>query len=53
MDSPVSHKLASLCLISQSKLQNILNQISDKKDLIIDPSLIKPLERVCGVTWLR
>ncbi|XP_045775494.1 vacuolar protein sorting-associated protein 33B [Maniola jurtina] len=53
MDQPLSLKLASLCLISQHKLQNILSQCGDKVDLIIDPSLIKPLERICGVTWLR
>ncbi|CAH2258731.1 jg5409 [Pararge aegeria aegeria] len=53
MDQPLSLKLASLCLISQHKLQNILSQCGDKVDLIIDPSLIKPLERICGVAWLR
>ncbi|XP_063829861.1 vacuolar protein sorting-associated protein 33B [Ostrinia nubilalis] len=53
MDQPLSLKLASLSLISQCKLQRILAQCGDKKDLIIDPSLIKPLERICGVTWLR
>ncbi|KAL0820849.1 hypothetical protein ABMA28_005518 [Loxostege sticticalis] len=53
MDQPLSLKLASLSLISQCKLQNILALCGDKKDLIIDPTLIKPLERICGVTWLR
>ncbi|XP_013183811.2 vacuolar protein sorting-associated protein 33B [Amyelois transitella] len=53
MDQPLSLKLMSLSLISQSKLQCILSACGDKKDLIIDPSLIKPLERICGVSWLR
>lgn len=53
MDQPLSLKLASLNLISQCKLQSILANCGDKKDLIIDPALIKPLERICGVTWLR
>lgn len=53
MEATLNHKLSSLSLISQSKLENILGQCGDKKDLIIDPSLIKPLERVCGVSWLR
>ncbi|XP_013173754.1 PREDICTED: vacuolar protein sorting-associated protein 33B [Papilio xuthus] len=53
MDQPLQSKLSSLCLISQHKLQKILSLCGDKADLIIDPSLIKPLERICGVTWLR
>lgn len=53
MDQPLNLKLSSLSLISQNKLQNILSQCGEKKDLIIDPSLIKALERICGVTWLR
>ncbi|XP_053611420.1 vacuolar protein sorting-associated protein 33B [Plodia interpunctella] len=53
MDHPLSLKLSSLSLISQCKLQNILALCGDKKDLIIDPILIKPLERICGVSWLR
>lgn len=53
MDQPLSLKLASLGQISQCKLQSILILCGDKKDLIIDPSLIKPLERICGVSWLR
>lgn len=53
MDQPLSLKLGSLGVISQCKLQSILALCGDKKDLIIDPSLIKPLERICGVTWLR
>ncbi|CAG9566383.1 unnamed protein product [Danaus chrysippus] len=53
MDQPLSLKLASLCQISQHKLEHILSQCGDKADLIIDAALIKPLERICGVTWLR
>lgn len=53
MDRPLLLKLASMNLISQCKLQSILAVCGDKKDLIIDPALIKPLERICGVTWLR
>uniref|UniRef100_A0A2A4JMJ8 Vacuolar protein sorting-associated protein 33B n=1 Tax=Heliothis virescens TaxID=7102 RepID=A0A2A4JMJ8_HELVI len=49
----LSSKLASLSLISQCKLKDILLLCGDKKDLIIDPTLIKPLERICGVNWLR
>ncbi|CAD0202045.1 unnamed protein product [Chrysodeixis includens] len=53
MDQPLSSKLSSLGLISQCKLKDILSSCGDKKDLIIDPTLIKPLERICGVNWLR
>ncbi|XP_014363262.2 vacuolar protein sorting-associated protein 33B [Papilio machaon] len=53
MDQPLQSKLSSLCLISQHKLEKILSLCGDKADLIIDSSLIKPLERICGVTWLR
>lgn len=53
MEPTLNHKLASLSLISQCKLQSILTQCGDKKDLIIDHTLIKPLERICGVNWLR
>ncbi|CAH0399606.1 unnamed protein product [Chilo suppressalis] len=53
MDHPLLMKLASLSVISQCKLQSILALCGDKKDLIIDTSLIKPLERICGVSWLR
>ncbi|XP_075979309.1 vacuolar protein sorting 33B [Anticarsia gemmatalis] len=52
-NQPLSLKLSSLCLISQCKLESILSSCGDKKDFIIDPTLIKPLERVCGVNWLR
>ncbi|XP_041980819.1 vacuolar protein sorting-associated protein 33B isoform X1 [Aricia agestis] len=53
MDHPLSMKLASLNLISQKKLESILALCGEKFDLIIDPALIKPLERICGVNWLK
>lgn len=50
----IDKKLAGIRQISQEKLQNILFSIpSNQKDLIIEPSLIKPLEHVCGASWLR
>lgn len=44
-----------LCLnqISQRKLTEILVKIPGKKDLIIDPRLMKPLEQITGVSVLR
>lgn len=50
----IDKKLAGIRQISQEKLQNILCSIpSSQKDLVIEPSLIKPLEHVCGASWLR
>lgn len=50
----INKKLAGIRQISQEKLQNILCSIpSSQKDLVIEPSLIKPLEHVCGASWLR
>ncbi len=50
----IDNKLAGIRQISQEKLQNILCSIpSSQKDLVIEPSLIKPLEHVCGASWLR
>ncbi|KAJ6636579.1 Vacuolar protein sorting-associated protein 33B, partial [Pseudolycoriella hygida] len=50
----IDKKLAGFRQISQEKLQNILCSIpSSQKDLVIEPSLIKPLEHVCGASWLR
>lgn len=47
-------KLTGIRQVSQEKLQNILCSIpSSQKDLVIEPSLIKPLEHVCGASWLR
>lgn len=53
MDVSLSRKLSSLGLISQKKLESILNSCNGKKDLIIDPVLFEPFERVCGASWLR
>ncbi|XP_018565644.1 vacuolar protein sorting-associated protein 33B [Anoplophora glabripennis] len=49
----VMKKLSSLQEISKSQLSKILCVNPNKKYLILEPSLIKPLERVCGVKWLK
>ncbi|KAK5639849.1 hypothetical protein RI129_010660 [Pyrocoelia pectoralis] len=46
-------KLSSLSEISKTQLSKILNSSSGLKDLVLDPKLIKPLERVCGIRWLK
>ncbi|KAG5891119.1 hypothetical protein JTB14_022232 [Gonioctena quinquepunctata] len=49
----VSKKLSSLQEISKAQLSKLLNINSNTKHLILEPSLIRPLEKVCGVKWLR
>ncbi|KAF6212914.1 hypothetical protein GE061_010624 [Apolygus lucorum] len=53
MQVSLDEKLGALSQISQRKLLDILTKISGRKDLIIDSSLIKPLERIVGVSKLR
>ncbi|XP_058119397.1 vacuolar protein sorting-associated protein 33B [Anopheles ziemanni] len=53
MDSSLSEKLLGFRQIAQEKLQHVFYSIPSEKDLIIDPALIKPLEHVCGASWLR
>lgn len=54
MSLTLSQKLDGFRQIAQEKLQNILCSIpGNKKDLIIQPELIKPLEHICGASWLR
>lgn len=49
----ITKKLLSLQEISKAQLSKILNLVPSKKNLILEPDLIKPLERVCGVKWLK
>lgn len=49
----VFKKLSSLQEISKAQLANIFSANPNRKYLVIEPSLIKPLERVCGVQWLK
>ncbi|XP_069691089.1 vacuolar protein sorting-associated protein 33B isoform X1 [Periplaneta americana] len=46
-------RLDALHQISQRKLADILTRIPGRKDLIIDPVLMKPLECITGVSFLR
>lgn len=46
-------RVDALAQISQQKLVNVLDSIPGKKNIIIEPSLMKPLERFIGVTVLR
>nr|CAD7574916.1 unnamed protein product [Timema californicum] len=48
----VANRLDALHQISQKKLSEILVKIPGKKDLIIDHVLMKPLDRITGVSFL-
>lgn len=54
MDFTLDKKLLGFRQIAQEKLQSILCSIPDsQKDLVIETCLIKPLEHICGASWLR
>ncbi|XP_055688420.1 vacuolar protein sorting-associated protein 33B [Lutzomyia longipalpis] len=54
MNTSVDKKLLGFRQIAIEKLQHILFQIpGSRKDLVIEGCLIKPLEHICGVSWLR
>ncbi|XP_023702162.1 vacuolar protein sorting-associated protein 33B isoform X3 [Cryptotermes secundus] len=53
MQNTVEYRLDALHQISQRKLGEILKKIPGKKELIIDPVLMKPLECITGVQFLR
>ncbi|KAJ3628319.1 hypothetical protein MTP99_015632 [Tenebrio molitor] len=49
----LNKKLSSLQEISKTQLSKILSTVSSTKHLVLEPSIIRPLERVCGVKWLK
>jgi len=49
----VDNILSALGEISKQQLSHIISTIPGAKDLIIDPTLMKPLDRVMGVSDLR
>lgn len=53
MECTLSTKVNALNRISKKKLTDLLDKIPGQKDLIIDSNLIKPLERIIGVSKLR
>lgn len=46
-------RLSSLTEITKAQLSKILNFVAKTKDLVIQPEIIRPLERICGMNWLR
>lgn len=53
MDCTLNTKVSALNRISKKKLTDLLDKIPGQKDFIIDNNLIKPLERIIGVSKLR
>jgi hypothetical protein len=53
MQNSIESRLDALHQISQEKLADILSKIPGRKDLIIDPLLMKPLDCIIGVPFLR
>ncbi|XP_017104179.2 vacuolar protein sorting-associated protein 33B [Drosophila bipectinata] len=53
MELTLEKKLQGFQLVAQEKLQAILCSIPGKKELILEPALIKPLEHVCTASWLK
>ncbi|EDV93535.1 GH19374 [Drosophila grimshawi] len=51
MDVTLEKKLQGFQLVAQEKA--ILCSIPGKKELILEPELIKPLEHVCTASWLK
>jgi hypothetical protein len=53
MDIPLEKRLDALPQITQRKLLNIFDSIPDVKDLLVDPSIMKPLQRFTGIKALK
>ncbi|XP_016952309.1 vacuolar protein sorting-associated protein 33B [Drosophila biarmipes] len=53
MDVTLDKKLQGFQLVAQEKLCSILCSIPGKKELILEPDLIKPLEHVVTASWLK
>lgn len=49
----VTTKLSSLQEISKAQLSKIFTVNPNTKYLVLENSIIRPLERVCGVKWLK
>ncbi|ENN74911.1 hypothetical protein YQE_08489, partial [Dendroctonus ponderosae] len=49
----VYKKLSSLQEISKAQLSKIFSTNPNRKYLVIESALINPLERVCGLQWLK
>lgn len=53
MGSEFLSRVDALALVSQQRLVNVLDSIPGKKNIVIESSLMKSLERFVGVTVLR
>uniref|UniRef100_A0A0K2VAI7 Vacuolar protein sorting 33 homolog B (Yeast) [Strongylocentrotus purpuratus] n=1 Tax=Lepeophtheirus salmonis TaxID=72036 RepID=A0A0K2VAI7_LEPSM len=53
MTAALGVDIRNLVQLSCENLRNVLNQIHGNKDLIIDPTLMKPLDTVAGMSILK
>lgn len=53
MNIDLDIKLNSLKEISKLELSQILNIVPKQKYLVLEPCLIRPLERMCGLQMLK
>ena len=53
MSSLFLDRIEALAEISKKKLTKILDKIPGRKNLVIEPSLMKPLDRFIGASTLR
>lgn len=53
MASDFTSRLDALADISQQRLVKILDAVSGRKDIIIESSLMKPLDQFIGASVLR
>ncbi|EEZ98704.1 vacuolar protein sorting-associated protein 33B [Tribolium castaneum] len=49
----VNQRLSSFQEISKTLLSKIFSSVPRTKHIVIEPSVIRPLERVCSVSWLK
>lgn len=49
----INQKLSSLQEISKAQLSKILSSVPGTKHIVLEPNIIRPLERVCSVKWLK
>lgn len=53
MEVNIDAKLNTISELTRLKLANLLQEISGRKDLIIESGIIRTLDKICGAKWLR
>lgn len=53
MEVTLKSKLNTINELSRLKLANVLTGISGLKDLIIEPMILRSMDKICGAKWLK